>query len=156
MGILAKQARDIGVNYLVIKPYSQHVSSREKTCGIELPFWNDYADYLSQFNTDTFDVIFRKNAFDGTDGERPYNECLALPFWAYISSEGDIWNCSAKMGNDDNFKLGNIYDETFGAIWARAKSISTTMRNCRINCRMDACNRYLWELKHPREHVNFI
>jgi radical SAM protein with 4Fe4S-binding SPASM domain len=156
MGILAEQARDIGMDYLVIKPYSHHLSSNHKSFGVTLPFWDDYAEYLSSFNTDNFHVIFRRNAFDGTDGERSYDECLALPFWAYISSEGDVWNCSAKMGNDDSFKLGNIYEDSFSAIWKQAVPTFKNIDKCRINCRMDACNRYLWELKHPKEHVNFI
>lgn len=154
MTILAQLAKDIGMDYLVIKPYSQHISSKEKSCGVTLPFWDDFANGLAEFNTDNFHVVFRQRAFDGTDGERSYSECLALPFWAYISSSGDVWNCSAKMGNDDSFKLGSIYDETFSKIWTASKSVSTN--DCRVNCRMDACNRYLWELKHPGEHVNFI
>jgi len=25
-----------------------------------------------------------------------------------------------------------------------------------VGCRMDEINRYLWELKHPHPHVNFV
>ena len=27
---------------------------------------------------------------------------------------------------------------------------------CRDVCRLDECNRYLWRLRHPRPHDNFI
>ena len=27
---------------------------------------------------------------------------------------------------------------------------------CRVNCRMDKINKYLWELRNPADHVNFI
>ena len=28
--------------------------------------------------------------------------------------------------------------------------------DCKVSCRMDEVNRYLWELRVPPEHVNFI
>ena len=155
MTILAELARDIGMDYLVIKPFSQHLSSKEKSYGVRLPFRDIYAHQLDEFNTDNFQVIFRQNAFSGIDGERSYDECLALPFWAYISSNGDVWDCSAKMGNDDDFKLGSIYDEKFNLAMPTQRP-TTLVDRCRTNCRMDACNEYLWKLKHPNGHVNFI
>jgi hypothetical protein len=31
-----------------------------------------------------------------------------------------------------------------------------TADQCRVNCRMDKINAFLWELKHPPAHANFI
>jgi radical SAM protein with 4Fe4S-binding SPASM domain len=155
MRMLAETARSIGVDYLVIKPYSHHQSSKHDDMVVSLPFIHDFATTLESYSTDKFRVIFRLNAFERMHKDRKYNECLALPFWAYISTEGDVWSCSAKMGNDDSFVLGNIYQDNFMAILRKSRQ-SHKLKDCRINCRMDACNEYLWKLKHPDPHVNFI
>ncbi len=96
-------------------------------------------------------------------GVRNYQHCYALPFWAYIDANGNIWGCSAYLG-DKRFICGNIYENTFKEIWEgnkRKKILKMAQneldtKNCRVNCRMDEINRYLWELKCPPEHVNFI
>jgi MoaA/NifB/PqqE/SkfB family radical SAM enzyme len=156
MTILAELARDIGMDYLVIKPYSHHLSTKHGDQSFNLLFWRDRAATLRSYSTENFEVVFRSAAFEKVKEKRNYDECLALPFWAYISSRGDVWNCSAKMGNDDSFKLGNIYEgKRFAEIWKWGE-IEGQVDNCRTNCRMDACNKYLWELKHPGDHVNFI
>jgi len=67
------------------------------------------------------------------------------------------------LGNE-NFNLGNINDSSFSVIWegeGRKHNFlhvrdELSIENCRKNCRMDEVNRYLWELKHPSPHVNFI
>ncbi|MBI5971566.1 MAG: SPASM domain-containing protein, partial [Deltaproteobacteria bacterium] len=92
-----------------------------------------------------------------------YDKCLALPFWTYIDAGGGVWGCSAYLG-DERFLFGGIYEKTFEDIWQGekrkkvmeyvAKELSTG--ECRQNCRMDEVNRYLWELKNPSTHVNFI
>ena len=149
---LAKLSQNIGIDYLVIKPYSQHLSSKNKL-SVNLEQIKELAYKLSEFNTNNFKVIFRLNAFNRT--KKNYQDCFSLPFWAYISTVGDVWNCSAMIGNNDIFNLGNIYHHTFKEIWENHFN-SADIEGCRINCRMDACNEYLWELKHPSGHVNFI
>lgn len=163
--LLARMARDIGMDYLVIKPYTQHLLS--KTDRYRNIKYNDYvslADKLSSINTDTFNVVFRVRTMNKWDeGVRSYNSCLALPFWSYIDAGGNVWGCSAYLG-DDKFCYGNIYESSFQEIWEREKRQKSlhwvesklNTSQCRVNCRMDEINRYLWELKNPPEHVNFI
>ena len=59
---------------------------------------------------------------------------------------------------DERFLYGNIYENTFKEIWEggkRKESLNWFENNlnakeCRINCRMDEINQYLWNLKtHP-------
>ena len=97
------------------------------------------------------------------EGVRTYNNCHALPFWSYIDAGGNVWGCSVYL-NDDRFLYGNIYENSFQEIWEgdkRKESLKFVHQEldtcqCRVNCRMDEVNRYLWELKNPQSHVNFI
>lgn len=163
--MLARLARDIGMDYLVVKPYSQHPKS--KTTKYSSVKYSDYeylADELAEFNTDDFSVIFRIKTMRKWDAKaRNYEHCLALPFWSYVDSGGNVWGCSVYLG-DERFLYGNIFENSFKEIWEgekRLRSLRWVEENldvsrCRTNCRMDEVNRYLWELKHPPEHVNFI
>lgn len=162
---LAKLARKIGMDYLVIKPYSQHPQS--KTTKYSAIKYNKYEylwDELKEFNTDNFSVIFRLRTMRKWDVPgKDYRRCLALPFWSYIDAGGNVWGCSVYLG-DEKFLYGNIYEQTFEDIWhgkKRLKSLHLAEEKmdaskCRVNCRMDEINKYLWELKSPPEHVNFI
>jgi GTP 3',8-cyclase len=162
---LAKLARDIGMDYLVIKPYSQHPQSKTNTYNsIKYSDLEHLSEELGNINSDDFSVVFRSNAMGKWDNNhRSYDHCLALPFWSYIDASGNVWGCSVYLG-DDRFKYGNIYEETFKDIWeskVRQDSLSWVeekldVSRCRVNCRMDEINRYLGELKNPSNHVNFI
>jgi len=162
---LAAIARDAGMDYLVIKPYSQHLMSESNTYS-DISYEDDLhlADELEAFNTDRYSVIFRtKTMKKWQDSEHPYQRCQALPFWSYIDSKGNVWGCSCFLG-DDRFLYGNIYDNTFREIWEgdkRRRSLNWVQEKmdvaaCRVNCRMDEINRYLWQLTQPPAHVNFI
>lgn len=163
--LLAARVKDAGARYLVVKPYSQHHKSltRKYEC-------LDYAPYLKlskrleRFTDSSFKVIFRMNTIMKTNRpERGYKRCLALPFWSYIDSGGNVWGCNSHLG-DERFLYGNISAESFIDIWngeRRRRSLDFVAsemdpEGCRMNCRMDEVNRYLWELTHPSDHVNFI
>ena len=155
-----KLGEDIGLDYTVVKPYSQHKSSTthqyenfkpnivvvHKTTGvgISLP-----------------PMIIRQNAIETK--EIPYKKCLSTPYlWAYIMANGDVYSCSAYL-LDDRFKLGNINEQTFKEIWQGEKRRknwelmkSLDIKECRVNCRMNQSNIYLNEVIEGIDHVNFI
>ncbi|MBI5827170.1 MAG: radical SAM protein [Deltaproteobacteria bacterium] len=162
---LAKTAKEIGADYIVIKSYSQHPRSITRLYeGLKYGEYLHLRDELEGLSSYDFKVIFRVNAMKKLDDDgRGYERCLALPFWSYIDSGGGVWGCSAYLG-DERFLFGNINDNTFEEIWSGAKrkkamefvANDLDTGECRRNCRMDEVNRYLWELKHPGRHVNFI
>jgi len=162
---LTERASDMGLDYILIKPYSQHPKSHTKTYqGVSYGRYLDLAEKLERFQTDRFSVIVRLRTMQQWDEKtHRYDKCLAMPFWSYLDARGNIWGCSVYL-NDQRFHYGNIYDAPFQQIWEgekRRQSLQWVDRNvdvaaCRINCRMDEINTYLWELTHPPAHVNFI
>ncbi|MCL9821278.1 radical SAM protein [Helicobacter sp. 14348-15] len=158
--------RDIGVDYLVIKPYSQHLFSRTREYESL-----DYSQYLflekslNELSSEEFSIIFRSDTMKKLTGNRNfYEKCYSTPyFWGYISANGEVYGCSCYLG-DDRFSYGNINQKSFKQIWQSIKRQENIrfiqndldIKKCRVNCRMDSINRYLWELKHSNSHVNFI
>lgn len=165
METLAEKAKETGLSYLVVKPYSQHLKSNTQAyMDFDYSSFYHLKDRLARLNDENFSVVFREHTMKKMKrNERGYERCLALPFWSYIDSGGNVWGCSAYLG-DEEFRFGNINENTFQEIWSgqRRKQcmhmVCTSLdpENCRMNCRMDEINLYLWELTHPADHVNFI
>ena len=159
---LAKRCADIGVDYLVIKPYSHQSKSlhQENLQGIN----RDYIDQAMKFVTSTFEITARLKTMEAYDSDiRGYSKCWATPFlWAYIMATGDVYACSSYL-LDERFNLGNINNQSFSAIWMgeKRKALIEEMEDfdastCRKCCRMDKVNRYLEDVMNPPPHVNFI
>lgn len=159
---MGERLRKIGVDYFTIKPFSQHPQSRQI-------LQVDYREMLAlekevkDLQTDDYKVYFRAHSMQKLQCKREYKQCLALPFMVYIDAKGNLWPCIVFMGRDE-LKYGNLNEESFVDIWEgahRREIVNYFMqmdleKNCRELCRLDEMNRYLDELKHPGEHVNFI
>ena len=141
--LFVKKAKAMGLDYAVLKQYSQHGSSKNTQESFLY-----HMKYLEDFSTDKFSVIVRGGE------QRAFNECRALPFWSYISSNGDVWGCSAHIGNQ-KFFYGNIYSQCIDDIWWDKEEFLFDISTCRPYCRMNKCNEYLEELING-EHNNFI
>ncbi|OGQ96473.1 MAG: radical SAM protein [Deltaproteobacteria bacterium RIFOXYD12_FULL_57_12] len=162
---LAALVKEAGARYLVIKPYSQHPKSLNRHYAqVDYTDWPAIREELASLAAEDFSIVIRENALRRTcEQERGYGRCLALPFWSYIDAAGDVWGGSSYLGNHD-FRYGNIAENRFQDIWQGAQRRQLMQRaateldpaDCRLNCRMDAVNHYLWELTHPGAHVNFI
>ena len=159
---MARQCREIGVDYLTIKPYSQHLHS-ENTFQIDYEAMLTLENEVKQYETDRFSVYFRANAMKKVHQEKSYRQCLGLPFMTHIDAKGNVWPCVAHIGTKE-FCYGNIYEQSFEEIWegTRRQEILHQLHKldinkvCREACRLDEINRYLDDLKNPGEHVNFI
>lgn len=160
---LIERAKEAKVDYVVLKPYSQHKSSETRV--YEEVQYND-SELLSfaAKGNDRTKVIVRTQAMEDWDAkEHSYKTCGATPFfWAYIMATGDVYSCSAYLLNDE-FRLGNVNEQTFKEIWegekrrAHIEKMKTLdISQCRLNCRMNQVNKYLAKIATPNEHANFI
>jgi radical SAM protein with 4Fe4S-binding SPASM domain len=164
---IARRARETGVDYLVLKPYSQHKSSiTHKHEGVKYSqeYMQQVVSGVKALSNSYFKVIARSQAMeDWDDGAHKYERCNATPyFWAYVMATGDVYSCSAFLLNDE-FKLGNVGQSSFKEIWLgdKRKAHITAMESldiskCRLNCRMNQVNKYLDKIVNPVEHINFI
>ncbi len=167
---LAKVCRDeIGLDYLVVKPYSQHTFSL--THLYEKVNYQNYIKMEEQFegfSTDAFQLVFRSHTMKKyvESEDQRYKKCNATPFsWAYVMADGAVYGCSAYL-LDERFDYGNLMEKSFKDIWQGDKRRENfkyvrndlNIKECRKNCRMDEVNRYLDKLTggRPVEHVNFI
>jgi radical SAM protein with 4Fe4S-binding SPASM domain len=159
---LARQWREIGVDYFSIKPYSQHPLSQNRQ-EIDYHEFLSLEEELKELETDSFKIIFRASSMRRAGSAKSYRQCFGTHFIAFVSANGDIWECNVYAG-DQRFFLGNAGEESISEIWKgsrRQKVVSfieneLSLSECRDLCRMDSCNTYLWRLKNPRPHDNFI
>lgn len=165
MGFLAQRCIDAGVDYLVLKPYSQATFMLSHTYeNIDYTEMREFLQGVTEMSTKTFKVIYRHNAISEEIGKKhAYDKCRATPnFWVYSMADGRVFTCSAHL-LDERFCIGNLNENTFQEIWEGDKRKENwrlmreefDIKQCRLNCRMNGPNKYLHSLTHT-PHATFI
>jgi acetolactate synthase I/II/III large subunit len=158
---LAQRLKEIGLDYLILKPYSKHPQSINEFV-INPEEYNLLEDKLKKYNSDNFKILFRKSTIQRMDTERDYHECHGTAFMALIDAQGNIIPCNLFYNNPE-FTYGNLNEQKFSEIWTGEKRKQVLQRlkekgisECRNGCRLDPSNRFLHRLKNPHLHDNFI
>ena len=159
---MARELKKIGVDYFTVKPYSQHTQSNNQ---FEVNYKElfDLESSIRQYESEDFKIYYRSNAMKKMKTDKLYDNCYGLPFMTHIDAKGNVWPCINFVGKPE-FSYGNLYEQTFEEIWhdERKSKIMSIFANtdinriCREACRLDEINQYLYQLKYPGEHVNFI
>lgn len=160
---LAKLTKKTGADYFVVKPLIPHPKNKGQINPlISFVTIESLKNKLGSLNKGQFSCTLRLKTFKKLKEKRTYKKCLALPFFVQISSCADVYTCIPYVGNE-NFKYGNLYKNTFQEIWLskKRKMINGMIKKLDVNkcmpcCRPDETNRFLWQLKNPPLHVNFI
>jgi len=162
VGDLARRFKEMGLDYFSVKPYSQHPLSENRQA-VDYAKFAGLEDELRPLEDESFKVIYRAGSMAKAGRPKPYSECYGTHFLCFVSANGDVWECNVFAG-DPRFLIGNVNEHELTAIWnsPRRKQVLDFIHNemdvhdCRDICRMDECNRYLWRLKHPWPHDNFV
>ena len=161
---LASLCVDAGVDYLVLKPYSQATFSITRQYeGTDYKAMRSYLEGVKDFDSKTFKVIYRANAMgQEITGKHGFTKCNATPtFWCYAMADGRLFTCSAHL-MDERFCIGNLNDQSFQEIWEGEKRRQNwelmrdfNIKQCRLSCRMAQANKYLQDFERV-QHVNFV
>jgi GTP 3',8-cyclase len=164
MRALASMCADAGVDYLVLKPYTQATFMLSKQYeGVDYKAMRSYLQGVNEFSTDSFKVIYRGNAINREiTGKHEFSKCNSTPFmWMYSMADGRVFTCSAHL-LDERFCVGNLNEQSFQEIWEGERRRenwklmqSFNIKQCRLNCRMAGPNKYL-ESFSTQKHINFV
>ena len=169
---LAELGLDLGIDYLQVKQCSD---TEFKELGVD---WKEYEKVqetlrsAEKLSTDSYQVqvkwkklnILEKDGELYREGFRKYDVCYGTPFMGQISGNGKVYPCGPFFGKD-RFLMGDIHETSYYDIvksdryWAVHRDIEENVdvhSQCTVGCRQDYLNKFLWDVKNPPEHVNFI
>ena len=159
---LAVTVKESGADYFVVKPFYPVEKISYRSGDIHNDAIESLRHELKSMTDDNFNADIRLRELESNSGRRVYDKCYGINFIVIVTSNGDVYSCLPQIG-DDRFKFGNIYENSFSEIWSgeRKKAVmdfidSFNKDTCQPNCRNHRINEFLWDLKHPHLHKNFI
>ena len=158
----ARLGKELGVDYAVIKQCSESVGVKQKLVVDDYEKYEPMMEEAESYSDGKYNAIIKRRKMHYQ--KRKYDRCYGCEFLPQISGAGDVYCCGNFFGNN-KFLAGNILNEPFGDIvfGNRYKEVMDKVKNtvdvhksCGYKCRQNEINEFLWMLKHPPEHVNFI
>lgn len=153
---MVKLGRDLGVDYVQFRPtihYRQDAPSELA----ENTDWISWAvGWLQEYAHDPFVIadVERFRQYQRWDGHG-YPTCYWSALQTVITPNGKVWRCTNKREHADGY-LGDLTEESFADIWARAGGPCSVNSQCRVMCIGSTKNPMLNEIMRERVHANFI
>ena len=168
---LAELGADLGVDYLQIKQCSDteyhelgiNPKDYEQVQGVLREAEGlSTQDYLVKVKWNKINIL--GNTENYKDGIRKYDICYGTPLLGQISGNGKVYPCGPFF-EKKRFLMGDINKESYYDIvksdryWNVQQDVVDNVDvhcDCTIGCRQDYINKFLWDLKNPPEHINFV
>lgn len=159
---LAKLGQELGVDYTVIKPCSDTGDRRLDAPDKEYLEVRGLFEQAEKYSTDHYSVLVKWQKLTNL-GRKDFDVCYGTQFITAISGDGGVYPCGHFFKNED-YCMGNVLDTSFGDIvqsdryWAVQNRIQRldVNKDCETNCRQYYIDRFLWTLRNPPAHVNFV
>jgi len=156
---MTRFAKGLKVDYLQFRPVQRHNNGNfvyDKSNLRECIY-----KCLEQ-STNTFSVVYSKHKYDmmhRKDYGRNYGKCYGHQFATVVAADGKMYICCHLRGNE-KYCIGDLRKKTFEEIWNSTfrKKIADNIdfNDCVPLCRDNTFNQILWNIKQPKEHVNFL
>ncbi len=161
---LARLGGELGVDYLVVKACSDTYegtldSPVDKYLELE-PVFKEAESYSG--NGYLVSVKWSKLQ---NRGFKDFKVCYGTQFIIAVSGDGSVFPCGHFFNiRRDEFCMGNlnhtrfrdlIQSERYWEVQRKVQALDVN-RDCESNCRQYYVSQFLWNLKNPPPHVNFI
>ena len=107
-------------------------------------------------------VLYSRHKYDMMEEEnygQNYQSCYGHQFASVVAADGKMYVCCHMRGNH-KYCIGDLKKNNFSEIWSSQQRHSTVanidFRDCVPLCRDNTFNQILWNIKQPKEHVNFL
>jgi len=159
----AKLGRELGVDYAVIKQCSERADNKPGLSQADYEANKHRLEEAESLSTETYSVIVKWNKITN-QGIKKYDHCYGCNFLPQISGNGDLYCCGAYFGKPE-YLIGNInnssfkelvYSARYAEIMRKVETEIDVHKMCGVNCRQNEINEFLWQLKNPPPHVNFV
>ena len=157
----AKDAKNSKVDYFVVKPFYQNAENQYFVNNFSMLDYANDLKKVEELSDEKFSSIVRWETENTNFCKRQYSECYGLSFISIIAASGCVFPCLPHQTADKSF--GNINESSFSEILngqQRMKVLEIMKKldknTCQPNCRHHWINNYLWEIKNPPAHKNFI
>lgn len=158
----AKLAKQIGVDYYVVKRFSKHP---ENDYDVPEDLYRQSMDLFAEvekLQDENFKVIVRWKNFT-QDCNRTYRKCVGTPFITQVLADGGVYPCSQFFKNPD-YLYGSLHEQSFEEIIFGEKAQQVTKKieeevdvtKCISYCRHHSTNMFLEKVKEDVVHENYI
>jgi len=151
--------KKLGVDYLQFRPMQIHRGGKFDY------HWTDAEDKIQQclsYSDNKFQVLFSRHKYEMAKDKnygRYYKKCYGQQFATVISASAKMYICCHLRGYE-KYCIGDLKKDSFKKIWdsPKRKTIieKINFRDCIPLCRDNTFNQILWNIKQPREHINFL
>jgi len=156
-----KIGKELGVDYAMVKQCTFNDLIDKKYIISDKNVLEETFRECEGLSTDAYEVIIKREQIKKQ--KKTYDTCYGGNFILQMSGTGDVYVCSGfsalnrkSLGNIKENSIKDILNsEKYNNIMKEIEKIDVH-KNCLLTCRHDEINEFLWVLKHPPEHINFI
>ena len=162
----AKFAVNTGVDYMVVKQYSDPICSDMAQVDRDWYKTKETQSILKtaeSMSTEKTQIIIKWGLMQFHDNKLN-KHCLDLPVLIEMSGTGKLYPCGYHFRNH-RYEFGDLNKQSFREIiesdnyWKIIKYMREEFevgKSCHGACRHDRTNEFIWNYLHKPEHINFI